>query len=94
MYTSLNWCARDFGIWWALIVQFFLGVFYGKLYKRMLTNDSFHLITLITLCMLMYPIVNQFFDDKFFSIVSILLQRFVFLFVLVKTCVVVRKRFV
>ena len=92
VYTSLNWLARDFGIWWALIVQFFLGLIFGYLYNRYMKKDEPHLITLIMLSMLMMPIANQFFDDKIFSIASIWLQRLLFCCVLVKTCVIVRKR--
>lgn len=92
VYTSLNWCARDFGLWWALLIQFFLGLFYGELYKRFMKNDSFHLVTLMVLCLLIDPIVNQFFDDKFFSIVSLWLQRFLFAIVLVKMSVLVERK--
>ncbi|SHL76143.1 O-antigen polymerase [Fibrobacter sp. UWH4] len=89
VYTSLNWCARDFGLWWALVVQFFLGLFYGLLYKRFMKNDTFHLATIVILCLLIDPIVNQFFDDKFFSIMSHWVQRVIFVLVLIKTCVLI-----
>ena len=92
VYTSLNWCARDFGLWWALLVQFFLGVFYGGLYKRFMKNDTFHLATIIILCLLIDPIVNQFFDDKFFSLVSHWLQRIIFVFVVVKLGVIIKSK--
>ncbi|MBR1373232.1 hypothetical protein IJ556_02125, partial [bacterium] len=85
-------CARDFGLWWALLVQFFLGLFYGGLYKRFVKNDTFHLATIIILCLLIDPIVNQFFDDKFFSIVSHWLQRIIFVLVVVKLGVVIKSK--
>lgn len=92
VYTSLNWLARDFGICWAFTVQFFLGVFYGKLYKYYTIKNAPCLITLIMLCMLMMPIVNQFFDDKIFSVMSIWLQSFFTLYIVIKTSVIIRKR--
>ena len=92
VYTSLNWCARDFGIWWALAVQFFWGLFYGLLYRRFMKNDTFHLATIVILCLLVDPIVNQFFDDKFFSIMSHWVQRVIFVLVLVKTCVLIERK--
>lgn len=92
VYTSLNWCARDFGLWWALLVQFFLGVFYGGLYKRFMKNDTFHLATIVVLCLLIHPIVNQFFDDKLFSIVSHWVQRIFFILIIVKLGVVIKSK--
>lgn len=93
VYTSLNWLARDFGIWWALIVQFFLGIFYGTLYKRCISRESPHIIAIITLSMFMMPIVNQFFDDKIFSVLSIWLQRIIALYIIVKTSVLVKRKY-
>lgn len=92
VYTSLNWCARDFGLWWALLVQFFLGLFYGVLYKRFMKNDTFHLATIIVLSLLIHPVVNQFFDDKFFSIMSHWVQRVFFVFIVVKFGVIIKNK--
>jgi oligosaccharide repeat unit polymerase len=92
VYTSLNWCARDFGLWWAFFVQFMLGIFYGLIYKSSTKNGSPHLTSTIMLAMLMMPIVNQFFDDTFFSAMSLWLQKILFLILIVKTSVVVERK--
>lgn len=84
VYTSLQWYAHDFGIVWVFVVEIFLGIFYGKIYKNIRKYQP-SLFSIILLSMLLYPIVNQFFDDKIFSIFSIWIQRIFWLYLFTKT---------
>lgn len=70
VYTGLHYYAADFGMWWAYVIEFALGLLYGFLYSKTFSKGKVNLICLIGLCMLMYPLINQFFDDKYFSILS------------------------
>lgn len=81
VYTSLQWYASDFGVWWSLFVALVLGGIYGTLYKKS-RGDNINLFVIIALSMLVFPIVNQFFDEKLFSIFSIWVQRFIFLYLM------------
>lgn len=91
VYTALNWYAHDFGIVWAFIVYFLLGLAYGKIYRKMKYENACDLRIVILLAMLMMPIANQFFDEKIFSIFSIWCQRFITLFILTSPYVLVKK---
>ena len=55
-------------------------------------KDTFHLATVVVLCLLIHPIVNQFFDDKLFSIMSHWVQRIFFIFIVVKYGIVIKNK--
>lgn len=94
VYTVLRWYAEDFGIWWAIAVQFILGIIYGKLYKNETDCNQFHLKSIIWLSMLTFPLINQFFDDKYMSIFSMWLQRGIWLHLLTKQtmCIDIKRK--
>ena len=81
VYTGLSYYATDFGMWWAYIMEFIFGLIFGFLYKRVHESDEVHLFEIIMISMLMYPLINQFFDDKFLSVTSQWLKYFIFVWI-------------
>lgn len=84
VYTVLRWYVEDFGLWWAIVIQFILGMIYGRLYRKSVARNSLNIKSIIWISMLMFPLINQFFDDKYTSIFSIWLQRGLWLYLLTK----------
>ena len=82
VYTFYKWYANDFGIWFALFMQFVFGIFHGALYKRMYQKQSAGLIFLNT--MFYYPLVIQFFQDQYISLFSTWVQTIIIYFILFK----------
>ncbi|WP_270913670.1 O-antigen polymerase [Allofournierella sp. CML151] len=88
VYTGLYYYAADFGMWWAYVIELCLGFFYGILYVKTFNGKKINLLCLVGLSMLMYPLVNQFFDDKYFSILAEWLKYFIVLILLTQKCFV------
>lgn len=86
VYTMLQWYTQDFGIWWAFFIQLMLGSFYGFIYKSVRSKSKSNMFNIILLSMFMYPIANQFFDEKIFSILSAWIQRAFWLFLFTRPC--------
>lgn len=84
VYTGLSYYAMDFGMWWAYAIEFFLGALYGILYKKSLSEKKTSVFSIVALSMLMYPLINQFFDDKYLSICSQWLKYFIFLWLITR----------
>lgn len=82
VYTFYSWYADDFGIIYALVVQFFIGIFYGKLYKNMSQNRVFGIYLYASF---IYPLLMQIFQDQYFSLLSTWIQCIFYGFVLLKT---------
>ena len=80
VYTALHWYSLDFGLWWAFIVEFVLGMVYGLLYKKVRMNEYPSIFAIIMLSLLIYPIVGQFFDEMFLTNFSSWLQRMIVIF--------------
>ena len=74
VYTVLHYYVRDFGIIYAFFIQFVLGIFYGVLYKKAILKGTFSPFYIAVLSIFFFPLINQFFDDKYFSILSSWLQ--------------------
>lgn len=91
VYTALNWYARDFGILWAFVVYFLLGLYYGKIYRHMKIDNACNLRSVLLVSMLMTPLAYQFFAETFLSTFSIWCQRFITLFILTSPYVLVKK---
>lgn len=85
VYTAIHWYYVDFGLPGIIAVELILGIVYALLYKRVISGVKIDISNLmfstILLSMLMYPIINQFFDEKLFSILSIWIQRVIWLFI-------------
>lgn len=79
VYTGLSYYASDFGMWWAYFIEFLLGILYGYLFKKNMQKQTENIFALIAGAILMYPLINQFFDDKYFSVFSQWLQLFLYL---------------
>lgn len=85
VYTVLSWYSADYGIGWALFIQFLFGVFYSFLYNRISKENGINKVYyVVSLSMLVFPLINQFFDDKYFSVLALWLHRFIFLFILTR----------
>ncbi|HAQ39736.1 MAG TPA: hypothetical protein DCM73_02150 [Clostridiales bacterium] len=93
VYTMLHYYARDFGIWYALLIEFFLGFVYGFLYKKSNFGGKTNLFYTIILSLMMFPLFSQFFDDTYFSRFSTWLQYFLWIwfFTRRKICIVADK---
>lgn len=88
VYTALHWYSIDFGFIGACIIEFILGLIYGKLYKKVQINLRQSMMTLVQLSMLMFPLINQFFDDKMLSVFSMWVQRIFWIQLIVKSPVI------
>lgn len=71
VYTFYHYYAMDFGMIYALIIQFFIGVFHGYLYVKMTRKSPFW-VYLFALSI--YPLLMQFFQDQYFSLTSTWIQ--------------------
>ena len=87
VYTGLSYYATDFGMWWAYFIEFILGILYGYLFKRAFKYQSSEIFAIIALSMLMYPLINQFFDDKYFSVFWQWIKQFLFLWIFTRKSV-------
>jgi len=76
VYTVLHYYARDFGIWYSFIIEFFLGIFHGFLYKKSNFGSKVNLFYMIMFALMMYPLFNQFFADIYLSTFSTWLQYY------------------
>lgn len=74
VYTVLHYYAADFGLGYAFVIQFLLGIMYGLLYKKVVLRKSSNVFCIGLLSLMYFPLINQFFDDKYFSIMSTWLQ--------------------
>lgn len=63
VYTSLKWYANDFGLVYALLIQFVFGVIHFWLYFKMYQKRSTGY--LIACATSMYPLLMQFFSDQY-----------------------------
>ena len=79
VFTSLYWYTIDFGVIAAIAIEFGLGVLYGFLYKRVRIKQTPPLYSIAIYSLMVYPIVNQFFDDVLFSRLSSWIQRLLWL---------------
>lgn len=74
VYTFYQYYFKDFGLLYALLVQFFIGIFHGILYRKMLSKRP---INIFFFSIMIYPLVMQFFQDQYISLFSTWLQHLV-----------------
>lgn len=91
VYTAIQWYAHDFGLWWSFVMEFLLGLFYGKRYLSVRKSQTPTLFSIILLAMFMYPIANQFFAEQIVSILSLWIQRGFWLFLFTRTRLSIRE---
>lgn len=72
VYTFYHGFAQDFGIWYAMFIQFLVGILYGFLYKSAhKKKTSFYIMLLMVFY---YPLIMQFFTEQYASHVSYWVQ--------------------
>lgn len=81
VYTVYRPYFDDFGLPGAVMVQFFLGLLHGRLYRKLARPDAFY-------CCLyafsLYPLAMQFFQDQYLSLLSLWLQTVVVLLLITR----------
>lgn len=88
VYTFYYYYAKDFGFTYALIIQFILGIIYGYLYRKMI---GMKFIWIYLYALSVYPLVMQFFQDQYFSLLSTWIQYSIWGIVLFKTNLFLKK---
>ncbi len=86
VFTFYDFYLRDFGIIFAVFMQFVVSCFHGFAYK---TKDS--AVGLFLLSMLTYSLVMQFFQDQYFALISTWIQILIVLLVMLKTNIFIKK---
>ncbi|RKL61648.1 oligosaccharide repeat unit polymerase [Thermoanaerobacteraceae bacterium SP2] len=74
VYTVLYYYAKDFGLFYAFIIQLVLGMIHGFFYKRSVLFKGIRPFFIGVQSLLYFPLIDQFFDDKYFSIFSTWVQ--------------------
>lgn len=74
VYTVLHYYAKDFGLVYALIIQLILGMIHGFFYEKSILYRGINPFFIAVQSLLYFPLINQFFDDKYFSILSTWIQ--------------------
>ena len=90
VYTIYHWYAKDFGLVYALLVQLFIGIFHGVLYKYVYIKSDIFWIALHS--MYYFALIMQFFMDEYSTLFSLWLQYLIMLIVLLKTNVFLEVR--
>lgn len=74
VYSVLHYYTSDYGLIYAFVIQVILGMTYGFIYKKAIINKKTTPFFIAVLSILYFPLINQFFDDKYFSILSTWIQ--------------------
>lgn len=82
VYTFYDYYIRDFGVLYAVLMQFFCATLHAYTYK-LSKNGS--LINLALASMLTYPLIMQFFQDQYFSLMSLWIQALIVFSLVLKT---------
>lgn len=90
VYTFYHGYAQDFGIWYALFIQFLVGAFHGFIYKMARVKKETFWVVLYAV--FMYPLLTQFFSDQYASSMSLWLQITIVLLVACYTNLFYEKR--
>ena len=75
VYTILHWYAMDGGLVWAYFIQFFIGIMFGLLYRKVRATNNPDRFFVVLLSMMMSIILGQFFCDQLATHVSAWIQR-------------------
>lgn len=91
VHTVLQYYTHDFGLLFAFLIQMILGMFYGFLYKKVKTQSNLNTVFFINIFSLMiYPLFMHFFDDVYFSILSIWLQYYFWIWLLTRKNIILK----
>ncbi len=85
VYTFYQWYANDFGIIYALFVQFIIGIIHGVFYRKM---SKMNVLGIYVYCLLVHPLVMQIFQDQYSALTSSWLQYLIAGFVFLKTDII------
>ena len=88
VYTILHWYTMDGGLIWAYIVQFLIGILFGKVYKRVRSTNNPDRFRLVLLSMMMCIILGQFFCDQLATHISAWIQRIIWCYFCCRVLVV------
>ncbi len=88
VYTFYYWYANDFGVLYALFVQFIVGILHGISYRKM---SQMSLYGIYIYCLFIHPLVMQIFQDQYFSLLSSWIQFLLFGFVFLQTNILFSK---
>lgn len=88
VYTFYHYYIYDFGLIYALFIQFLIGVFYGYIYKKSSSKKPYYVFIF---SVFMYPLLMQFFQDQYFSLFSGWVQFIVIGYILFKTDFILTK---
>ena len=83
VYTFYHGFAQDFGIWYAMFIQFLVGIFNGFLYLKAKTLKSS--FWAVILCIFYYPLIMHFFTEQYASHVSYWIQVFIWVYIATNT---------
>ncbi len=67
VYTVYHPYFTDFSYCGAVVIQFFLGLWHGRLYKKAGQGDP---LSVCLYALFLYPLFMQFFEDEYFSLLS------------------------
>lgn len=88
VYTILHWYTMDGGLIWAYIIQLFIGMMFGTVYKRVRSTNNPDRFRLVLLSMMMCIILGQFFCDQLATHISAWIQRIIWCYFCCKIMVV------
>ncbi len=88
VFTFYDFYLRDFGVLYALLIQFFVAIIHGVSYKKMQTQNPY---SIYLFAMLTYPLVMQFFQDQYFSLLSTWIQIIIVGVIVLKSKIFFRK---
>lgn len=89
VYTFYYYYLCDYGVIYALVIQFLVGIVHGMLYKKVGAKRPY---AIFVFCFLMYPLLMQFFQDQYISLLSTWLQYILIGFILFKTNLLISHR--
>ena len=72
VYTIYKWYANDFGLVYAILMQFLVGILHGILYRNSYEKNDYFWIVINAL--FYYPLVMQFFMDEYVTLLSLWIQ--------------------
>lgn len=82
VYTFYQYYISDFGLIYALLIQFLVGIFHGVSYKKMSQMKNYWIYIF---SFSIYPLIMQFFQDQYISLMSTWIQILIFGFVFLRT---------
>lgn len=88
VYTFYDFYLRDFGVMYSLVAQFIVSCIHGRSYKGLLNGRIF---STYFFAMLSYPLVMQFFQDQYCSLLSTWIQILLVGIIILKTNIFVEE---